>query len=155
MYQRILAPLDGSELSECTLDHVRAIAKGCNVPEVDVVTVLEPFRPSTWQAEEVVIPEQVMGEARGRYEAEIKEYVTKIEQELKKEGIAAKGVVLEVGPPADRILEYAEGNNIDLIIMSTHGRSGPSRWAFGSVADRVVRNSPAPVLVATPRGCRV
>ena len=54
-----------------------------------------------------------------------------------------------------KILEYAQNNNIDLIIISTHGRSGISRWAFGSVADKVVRTSTVPVLTVTPTGCRI
>ena len=70
------------------------------------------------------------------------------------EGISARGEVV-TGKAADAILDYAEKNNVDLIIMSTHGRSGISRWAFGSVADRVVRHSIAPVLLVAPAGCRI
>ena len=55
------------------------------------------------------------------------------------------------GGIAETILDYAENNKVDLIIMSTHGRSGPSRWAFGSVAEKVVRHAPCPVLVVRAR----
>ena len=54
---------------------------------------------------------------------------------------------------AEIILDFAEKNKMQLIIMSTHGRSGISRWAMGSVADRVVNHSKTPVLTITPTGC--
>ena len=72
---------------------------------------------------------------------------------LAAEGMNVSGVMLE-GKAAETIVDYATTKGVDLIVMSTHGRSGPSRWAFGSVADRVVRTSPVPVLMAVPRGCR-
>ena len=147
MYQKILAPLDGSEFSECSLAHVRAIAQGCSVPEVIVLMVLEPVGH--------------YGMAEGladSIEKEIKpaaeKYVAKVVAGLKKDGISAKGVVLK-GLPDDRILRYADKNKVDLIIMSTHGRTGVARWAFGSVADSVVRNAKVPVLIASPSGCRI
>jgi len=90
---------------------------------------------------------------RAKTEEEAKNYVTMIADRMKKEGLKAKGVVIK-GRAADEILEYAENNNIDIIVMSTHGRSGVSRWAMGSVADKVVRHSSIPVLLASPSACR-
>ncbi len=72
---------------------------------------------------------------------------------LKKEGISTQGVVVW-GRPADEILKYINENKTDLVIMSTHGRSGIPRWAFGSVADKVIRHSTAPVLIIPPHGFR-
>jgi nucleotide-binding universal stress UspA family protein len=51
---------------------------------------------------------------------------------------------------AEEIVSYAEANDIDLIVMSTHGRSGIGRWAFGSVTDRVLHTGDIPVLVVYP-----
>ena len=59
------------------------------------------------------------------------------------------------GKVAEGILDYVVKNQVDLIMMSTHGRSGPSRWALGSVADRVIRHSLIPVLIVSPKGCRI
>ena len=87
--------------------------------------------------------------------AEAENYLAEVVADLKKEGIDAKSVLLMAPEVDEEILTYAAKNEIDLIIMSTHGRSGVSRWAFGSVADRVVRNSTVPVLMASPAGCRV
>lgn len=58
---------------------------------------------------------------------------------------------LEEGRPADRILEVAEDLNIDAIVMSTHGRSGVSRWVFGSVAQKVLSGAPCPVFIVPQR----
>ncbi len=58
--------------------------------------------------------------------------------------------MLVMGPAADRIIDYAKENAIDLIAMSTHGRSGISRWVFGSVTDKVLHAGDIPVLVVRP-----
>lgn len=148
MYKKILVPLDGSKFSECALEHVIAIVTGCNVPEVDLLFVVEeiPGMASTTYA--------VSLRGQERLKAWGKDYLNKIVEGLGKEGVTAKGIVLE-GKPAETILDYTAKNNIGLIIMSTHGRSGPSRWAFGSVADKVIRSAEVPVLVVSPEGCRI
>ena len=56
-------------------------------------------------------------------------------------------------PPAEAISSYAEHNDADIIVMSSHGRSGVSRWAHGSVADKVLRSSCVPVLMVRAPGC--
>ncbi|MFC1979407.1 universal stress protein [Chloroflexota bacterium] len=148
MYKKILVPVDGSKLAECTLEHVRAIAKGCNVPEVILLRVVEPLR-NVYE-----LGEDWYKDAQERIQANAKDYLSKEVAALKKDGIAADAVVIS-DQPAEAILNYAKQNQVDLIIMSTHGRSGVSRWVIGSVADRVVRHSVAPVLTVSPAGCRV
>jgi nucleotide-binding universal stress UspA family protein len=157
MYKKILAPLDGSELAECALEHVKAIATGCNVPEVILLRVVEPISSFdiaelaaantklATQVEQVVEKEQI---------TQAKQYIDKKADKLKKEGVAATGNIIS-GKAPDEILNYAEKNQVDLIVMSTHGRSGISRWAFGSVADRISHYSTIPVLIVSPHGCRV
>lgn len=152
MYKKVLAPLDGSELSECSLEHVRAIATGCNIPEVILLRAVEPLSAATIEA---------LAEASGNLitrvenenKAEAKGYISRMVSRLNSEGINAKGEIVH-GRADEEILNYSEKNQVDLIIMSTHGRSGVSRWAFGSVADRVIRHSRVPVLVVSPAGCR-
>ncbi len=153
MYKKILAPLDGSELAECSLEHVKAIATGCSVPEVVLFRVVEP------------IPAQVtaaLAEAGGDWytqmekqnRAEADEYITETAKRLKKKDGITVQTALAYGSPAEEILKYAKKNQVDLIIMTTHGRSGVTRWVFGSVADRILRHSPVPVLIIAPTGCR-
>lgn len=82
-----------------------------------------------------------------------KDYLDKVANQLKKEGLPAKGIVAK-GKADKAILDYATKNKVDLIIMSTHGRSGISRWAAGSIADRVARYSAIPVLLISPANCK-
>jgi len=144
MYNKILVPLDGSKTAECALEHVQTIARGCSVPEVILLFVAEPVPAGLYQSS---------AEGNEKLMAWGKEFLAKIEKSLLTDGVTTRSILLE-GKPAETILDYAVKSDIDLIIMSTHGRSGPSRWAFGSVADRVIRHSTVPVLIAVPKGCR-
>jgi nucleotide-binding universal stress UspA family protein len=152
MYKKLLTPLDGSEFAECGLGHTKIIAIACNCPEVVFLRVIEP----DLQVADLggVSSESWYRDAQAKTEEEAKKYVTMIADRMQNEGLNAKGVVLK-GVAADEILEYAKNNGVDLIIMSTHGRSGVSRWAMGSVADKIVRHSSVPVLLASPSACRI
>ena len=145
MYRKILVPLDGSDIGECSLEHVKDIAKGCSVPEVILLFVAEPVSAGLYQSAE---------EGREKLLAYGKDYLAKVEKNLIADGITARSVILE-GKPSLTITDYAEKNEIDLTVISSHGRSGLSRLAFGSVADKVVRKSVVPVLVSVPKGCRI
>jgi len=152
MYHKILAPLDGSTFAECALDHVKAIAKGCAVPEIVLLRVVEPIHSSDLAAyaEAGIDTAMLMHDV----EAGAQLYIAKMAEELKKGGLPVRGMVA-TGWAADSIISFAEKENVDLIIMSTHGRSGIGRWFMGSVADKVVRHSKVPVLTVAPPGCRV
>jgi nucleotide-binding universal stress UspA family protein len=147
MYKKILVPLDGSKFSECILEHVKAVVTGCSVPQVDLLWVIEPIR----HAYEIG-DDQLLKIEKNTQDAATK-YLSQVASNLKQEGIAADAVVVR-GQAADEILDYVKQNQVDLVMMSTHGRSGATRWLLGSVTDRVVRHSVAPVLVASPSACR-
>ena len=155
MYSKVLIPLDGFGLAECILDHVRTIVTGCQVSEVVLLTVVEVYEkglPSTtWGG---VISAEQGAELAAKSIAKAKNYLTQVADRLKEEGMFVQPVVIQ-GRVAEGILDYAVRNQVDLIMMSTHGRSGPSRWALGSVADRVIRHSLIPVLIVSPKGCRI
>lgn len=151
MYKKILAPLDGSELSECSLEHVTAIAKGCAVPSVVLLHVVEP--PEGYSAVYTRISSEEIDKVRKEFQAKTENRLAKAANKLKKNGVNASTVIVE-GKPSEEILNYAENNQVGLIVISTHGTSGLTRWAFGSVADKVTRHSPVPVLVVAPPGCR-
>ncbi len=145
MYDRILVPLDGSGLAEKALKHAKALAKDCGPAEIALLFVVEPLDTT------VIEPyndkdKEYFSQADKKVETWGKDYLAKIVKDLKSEGIAAKSIVLK-GKAADNILDYAAKKGIDLIVMSTHGRSGPARWAFGSVAERVSAASTVPVLM--------
>lgn len=145
MFDKILVPLDGSELAESILGYVDFIASGCHTSEVVLVRVrgfLDPVAMKTMTAKMV---EQI--EAASEKEAEI--YLQRIAEELGKKNINTRIQVLS-GNPADEIIEYSRKNGIKLIIMSTHGRTGVSRMVWGSVADKVLRSSMIPALIIPP-----
>jgi nucleotide-binding universal stress UspA family protein len=154
MYQKILAPLDGSELSECTLSHLKAVASGCQIPEAVLLHVVQPIEEEYQHFRHRGIPEETIDQAEKDIEDHARDYLSKVADRMKKKGIRVSTAIVR-GRPADEILEYARKNGVDLIVMSTHGRSGLARWALGSVADRVLRQAAVPVLVIPPQGCRV
>ena len=153
MYQRIMVPLDGSELAECVLSHVEAVAKGCTVGNVVFVRVVEPFdMPSGWgQAVGIVAEEQrkmdsINEEAAEKY---LKQIVSRVNYGG---GVSVQSEVI-TGRAAESLADYADKNNVDLMVIATHGRSGVSRWVWGSVADRILRSSCVPVLMVRAPGC--
>ena len=153
MYKKILAPMDGSPFSECTIEHVKEIARGCNIPEVVFLFVVDIAKNAYWAAD--VAPNvQILQQAEEAQKEGAQSYLKKVVAKAKKDGLMVKGVVVE-GNPADSIIEYAQKNGVDLIVMSTHGRSGVSRFAMGSVTDKVIRTAAAPVLVVTPAECKI
>jgi len=152
MYQKVLIPLDGSELAECSLEHAKAIAQGCNVADVIVFRVIEPLSTQTLSALAEAGDDNIR-KAMEQNQQDAKDYVLKVENILKTQRIASRAVTVE-GRAADEILSYTEKNDVDLIVMSTHGRSGLSHFFFGSVAENVSRHSRVPVLLLAPEGCR-
>jgi nucleotide-binding universal stress UspA family protein len=160
MYQKILVPLDGSEFAECALEHVKAIALGCKVPEVVLLNVIRPIPTQIPDVRIEVghVPQEWLVKTEKENQAEAQKYISSVAKKLNSEGITAKGVTVKADPqardPAKEILDYVSKNQVDLIIMTTHGQSGISRWWFGTVADRIVRHSTAPVLIVAPPGCR-
>ncbi len=144
MYNKILVPLDGSELAECALEHVKDIARGCDTSEVNLLFVAEPVPSGLYQSS---------SEGAEKLESWGKEALERAEKILAAGGIKVKKHVLK-GKAAETIVDYATNIGIALIIMATHGRSGPSRWALGSVAEKVSRSSTVPVLIAPLRECK-
>ena len=150
MYQRILVPLDGSPLAECVFPHLETLATGCQVKEVVLAQVVEPFRPIA-SGEYVLDPEEVLRieeVAKVAAQAYLKEAAAKI----KLNGTGVKTEMI-VGRPAESLADYATRNKVNLIIIATHGRSGISRWVWGSAADRILRSACVPVLMIRAPGC--
>ncbi len=144
--------MDGSELSELSIEHVKEVAIAANKPEVVLLIVLEPISYLTY-ASYTELRENAILNIEKQSQDHAQDYVNKVADRLKKEGISTQGLVMW-GRPADDILKYVKDNKIDLVIMSTHGKSGITRWAFGSVAEKVIRHSTVPVLIIPPHGFR-
>jgi nucleotide-binding universal stress UspA family protein len=81
---------------------------------------------------------------------ELKKYLAKEEEQLKDAGLSVRSEVRK-GRPAEQIIEYASEKSFNLIVMSTHGRSGLGRWVFGSVASKVLHEASSPILLIRPQ----
>jgi len=168
MYKRILVPLDGSKLAECALPYAEELAKGCNAEEVLLLSVTEQVRgqaqvlkgddpyPGYDPSIHSGVPSITVSFGNkdvGKKDIQAQRYLDRVAKGLKAKGIKVRTEVL-FWPPAEAITAYAERNDVDIIVMSSHGRSGPSRWAHSSVTDKVLRISPVPVLMVRAPGCK-
>lgn len=124
MIDRILVPLDGSHTAECALPHAEAIAR-CFGAETTLLRVVDAG-PSPGSAVE----------ARLR-EAEANAYLREKCSELDARGVEARSVVRQ-GKSADEIIAFVREAQIDLIVLSTHGRGGPGPFRMGGVAEKIV-----------------
>jgi len=163
MFQKIMVPLDGSKLAECALIYAETLAQNCSATEVVLVSITERLvgRTRAPEAQEVFLRSDKAGLGRvgaetavtfGKMTGQAWRYLGKVEKKMKAKGIPVRSKVL-MGNPAESITKFAEEEGIDLIVMSSHGRSGPSRWALGSVTDKVFRASCVPVLMVRAPGC--
>lgn len=150
MYEKIMVPLDGSELAECVLPHVEGFIKGCHVSNVVFVRVVEPI---TAPVGNVYIGREESRERESTRKSAVKDYLNQIVDRLKHEGTELHSEVL-VGRVADSLADYTEKNDIDLILIATHGRSGVTRWVRGSIADKILRYSNVPVLMVRAPGTK-
>jgi len=150
MYKKIMVPLDGSDLAECVLPHAEAIAMGCAVKNVTFVRAVEPLHlPSS--SEWVPTPEERQ-RIESSHRSDAQDYLHQLVGPLKYDGVDIQSEVI-MGKAAESLADYAEKNGVDLIVIATHGRSGVSRWVWGSVADRIVRSACVPVLMVRAPGC--
>lgn len=142
MYKKMLVPLDGSALSETSLKHAVALAKGCQIAEIILLRAREPMDTGVRQR----LSADLAAKLDEAYDDETREYLAGIAGYLEGQGVPSTSVAV-AGTPAESILNYAKQNAVDIIIMSSHGRTGIARWAFGSVAEKVLKLSEVPVLV--------
>ena len=145
MYDRIVVPTDGSPSSQPAIDHAVELAAvhDATIHAVYVIN-LASFSgvptEGTWEGVSTAL------------EQEGNEALVAVEKAAEKRGVAVEQVRLE-GRPSRRIVEYADENDCDLIVMGTHGRGGLDRLLLGSVAERVVRAATVPVMtVQSPVG---
>jgi nucleotide-binding universal stress UspA family protein len=140
MYERILVALDGSELSERILPYAIFTAAKLKVPaELLHVLELEPLQSAS--AEQQLRFHNVLAAAR----IKSMDYLKKIAASFV--GAAQTNCLVEIGKPAEVIVDRAASDARVLIAMTTHGRSGINRWLLGSVADKVLHAAANPLLL--------
>jgi len=143
MYEKILVPLDGSALAERAIRHAQEIARGARseILLLQAVNLPMPVVP-----EAILVPDGKWL-AEGRKEAAL--YLEGIAAPLRAKGVRVR-TLLDDRPPADAILHVAAREEVDLIVMSTHGRGGISRLLMGSVAESVFRATSRTVMLVKP-----
>ena len=164
MFSKVLVPLDGSELANAVLPYVEELGKQCATEAILLQVVplprdsaIAPFfqvpmgLPGSSEDEVVDRHGVLRGQEIESMRVEVERSLAPARERLSNAGLSVSVVVL-FGRPAERIIEYATKEQVDLIAMSTHGRSGFSRWMLGSVADKVLRGVTLPVLVVRPPG---
>ncbi len=146
---QIMLLLDGSKRAESSIPHVEKLAKqfGVDVTEVVLVRVCEepeiisdypPNMPLSW--------EDYVATEKDKCKHDSKNYLEEIIGNLRDKGINARYEIL-MGEPTAEIIGYAQQSNFRLIVMATHARSGFSRWAYGSVAEIVIKGATVPVFL--------
>jgi nucleotide-binding universal stress UspA family protein len=143
MYKKILAPLDGSPLSEIALSHAVEISRATGA-ELILLTVVQDALAAVPEAAVHAKPRAIYKRAIRGYR-----YLQGLTTRLTGEGIKIRTKILE-GDPAATILCYAHRENVDAIVMGTHGRSGLSKLFWGSVAEKVALTTKRPVVLVKP-----
>jgi nucleotide-binding universal stress UspA family protein len=142
MYERILVTLDGSTRAEAALPHAIAHAQHFQ-SELTLLKVVEPLEYHGTQRTAGKRAQQLIEDL-------VRDYLDRAAEDIRREGIPVETAIVE-GRPYLEIVRFAETHQVDLIVMSTRGQSGISRWLLGNVSDRVVRGASVPVLLVQAR----
>ncbi len=140
MYRTLLVPLDGSAFSVRALPTATTLARHLGVKLILMRAVLAPVAPG----EDPVA-------ARIQAVDEVQTYLSGLAASYAEQGLNVE-ISLPYGDAAELILEGISLHAADLVVMCTHGRSGLGRWLYGSVAEKVLAQSPTPVLLIRPTG---
>ncbi len=144
LVRRILVPLDGSKLGEVAIPYAEALAQVLGAELVLFQAFIAPILPVGYEGGRRVSP-TAFKEREEQMRASAMDYLDGLGKSFQEKGLRTLSVVREGSAP-EQILEYAEANAIDLIAMSTHGRSGIGRWVLGSVTDKVLHAGDTAVL---------
>ena len=146
-YKRILVPLDGSELAKQALPHAEDLATRTGATIV-LMQIVQPLMEKMMVAPGYAVTMQnapridnSVDEADARLAGHV--------EHLYHLHIVAE-TMIDIGDPAGKIVDYAAEHDIDLIVMSTHGHTGLTRWRYGRVTTKVLSEAPCPVLVVRP-----
>lgn len=138
---RVLIPLDGSRYAEHALAYLPVLARLGEV-HLQLLSVVDTPGKRTGEA---------LSEAEARDLNVLQTYLHEVAADVDRHLKISTTVDALGGNPADVIVEKAREHQADVLIISTHGRSGLTRWRRGSVADKVIRTAPVPVLAVGPR----
>jgi nucleotide-binding universal stress UspA family protein len=154
VFENILVPLDGSKTAECVIPYVISLVKQFKTLKVTLMRVCQPASILADYPEDMPDPWEEHVKAINTFASrQCGNYLDSVSRQLRETGINNVETIGKLGDPAGEITNYAAENHFDLIIIATNGRSGPGKWAFGSVAEKVLRSSRVPVLSIKSTGC--
>ncbi len=156
MFEKIAVCLDGSELAEQILPYAteQALRFGSEVVLIRVVPEPMIVTPGMPGVAATLIVTSRMEKQVEREKTESEAYLSAVAERLRAEHRLRVESVTMLGAPGQSIVEYSAANGVGLIAIATHGRSGPGRVLFGSVADLVVRQSRLPILLVRPTAAK-
>ena len=138
MFEHILLPLDGSKLAESVLPHAVTLSKAFNskltllrvVYQDEIANQHGMINPIDWQMRK----------------SEAEAYLQAVQTRLREVDLESETQILE-GRPAEQIIEFAKSEDVKLLILSSHGRSGPSAWNINSTVQKVLLRAFMPVMI--------
>ena len=139
MYRKILLPLDGSPLAEQAFPHAAALAEHFQ-SKLILLKVLVPLDKN------LSLPPGAVKIAEAATRELANQYLDRVAARIQDKGFHITTVTVP-GRPHEKIVQFAETESVDIVVMCTRGQSGLSRWLMGSVADRVARSVNVPVLL--------
>jgi len=157
MFQKIIVPLDGSDLSERALPVALRISEAAG-GEVSICSAIDPKDQATISAYWALggdmgggiaaLPPEDLVKSEAQRKSETEQYLARIKRD--NEALANADSTVLTGDPSEKVLEFAQDQGAGLIVMGTRGRSGILRGMFGSVTDRLLRTADIPVVVVPP-----
>jgi nucleotide-binding universal stress UspA family protein len=144
-YQKIVVPLDGSGWAERAIPHAVDIARS-NDSEIILLHVFRP--PAQQYADQIALAGQ--DDQIQELREQMKQYLIGMRSELREQNLQVRTHMIEGTGIANLICDYIFSEHIDLVVMSTHGRSGIAKLLFGSIASEVMQCAGVPVLLVRP-----
>ncbi len=144
-YRKLLVPLDGSDLSAQALEDAAVLADAFG-SEILLIGAIDLTAGMYDVYSEAFSPVDL----KAQLEKFLEGALDRAAEQLEGQGIRVRRF-LRVGVPHDEIADLADEEGVDLIVMTTHGRKGITHLLLGSVAEKVIRTAPCPVLVVRPR----
>jgi nucleotide-binding universal stress UspA family protein len=141
MLQKILAPLDGSQLAEQALPYAEALARNFNGELILLWVIPPPIIASEYG--DLAVYDAALTSA----EVEANRYLSNLQETYRQRQIRTRTMILTSPSVPDAIVDVATEEKVDVIVKTTHGRSGLSRWLFGNVAAKVLQQAPCPVFL--------
>ena len=152
MPEKILIPLDGSKMGESAFRYVDELLAKLKPQELPEVILLQVVKPALHQYPVEGGTVDISNDSQDTQQAKdtALDYLEKAAEGLRNKGIAVTCKVIigeENSSSAESIIKAEEELKVDVVAMSTHGRRGLSRWAFGSVTEKVLRSGSVPVIM--------